>query len=230
MFMQKSLLLIIVLGFTLSGCVRDIDLARDVNLLIPSPSPGLDTLMNQVATPQTPLPTVVPTLQPTPIPAATPDVKGAMDSPGPATVSGKQVDPLVSLSTSKGIIQLQLYSADAPLTVKNFLDKGASGYYANLIFHRVESWVVQGGDPKGNGTGGGSMPTELNQRPFKVGSLGVARGGDIKVSNDSQFFICTEDCSWLTGQYTNFGDVVSGMDVVKQIAIGDKILSISAVK
>jgi peptidyl-prolyl cis-trans isomerase B (cyclophilin B) len=120
-----------------------------------------------------------------------------------------------------------LYSTETPGTVTNYLSKAKSGYYNNLTFHRVESWVVQGGDPLGTGTGGGSIPTELSNRPFKLGSLGVARAGDITISNDSQFFICTEDCSWLTGKYTNFGEVISGMDVVKQITIGDKILSIS---
>lgn len=136
-------------------------------------------------------------------------------------------DVLVDLTTSKGVIRLKLFASKAPQTVENFLTKARSGYYQGLTFHRVEDWVIQGGDPKGNGTGGGTMPTELNQEPFKVGSLGVARGGDIKVSNDSQFFICTQDCSWLTGQYTNFGEVVSGMEIATQIAIGDKIESIT---
>lgn len=132
-----------------------------------------------------------------------------------------------TIQTSKGTIELELYPDSAPGTVKNFTDKAKSEYYKNLTFHRVESWVVQGGDPLGNGTGGGKMPTELSQVPFEEGSLGVARGGEITVSNDSQFFICTEDCDWLTGQYTNFGKVTKGMDVVKAMKIGDKILSVS---
>ena len=93
----------------------------------------------------------------------------------------------------------------------------------------MEDWVVQGGDPKGTGTGGGQMPTELNNMPFKLGSLGVARGGDIRVSNDSQFFICTKDCNWLTGQYTNFGEVTDGMEIAGNIAVGDKIISLTIV-
>ncbi|MFC1653646.1 peptidylprolyl isomerase [Patescibacteria group bacterium] len=134
----------------------------------------------------------------------------------------------VILKTSKGDIVLKLYSDKAPETVKNFLTKGKSEYYKDLNFHRVENWVIQGGDPKGNGTGGGKMPTELSDAPFKLGSLGVARGGDVRVSNDSQFFICTDDCAWLTGQYTNFGEVIEGMEIAKNIEIGDKILSIEA--
>lgn len=130
------------------------------------------------------------------------------------------------IRTSKGTITLELYPDVAPNTVKNFIEKATSGYYENLIFHRVEDWVVQGGDPDGNGTGGGEMATELSDKPFVIGSLGVARGQDIKISNDSQFFITTKDSSFLNGQYTNFGIVTSGMDVVDQMQIGDKILSI----
>lgn len=132
-----------------------------------------------------------------------------------------------TIKTSKGDIVIKLYPEEAPNTVNNFITKAASGFYENLTFHRVEDWVIQGGDPDGNGTGGGSMPTELNDVPFKTGSVGVARGGNIQISNDAQFFICTTDCAWLTGQYTNFGEVIQGMDVAKQIAIGDKILAIS---
>lgn len=132
-----------------------------------------------------------------------------------------------TIETSRGSFTVSLYSDKAPKTVENFVEKAKSDYYKDLTFHRVEDWVVQGGDPLGNGTGGGDMATELNDAPFKEGSVGVARGADVEISNDSQFFICTEDCSWLTGQYTNFGEVTEGMDTVKSIQIGDKILSIS---
>jgi cyclophilin family peptidyl-prolyl cis-trans isomerase len=134
---------------------------------------------------------------------------------------------IATIETAKGKIEVELYPEKAPKTVQNFLDKAASGYYKGLNFHRVEDWVIQGGDPLGNGTGGGKMETELNDVPFVDGSLGVARGGDIRVSNDSQFFICTKDCGWLDGQYTNFGKVISGLDIAKKVAVGDKILSIS---
>ena len=134
---------------------------------------------------------------------------------------------MVTLSTSKGDIVLELFADKAPKTVQNFLSKVDSGFYENLTFHRVEDWVVQGGDPQGTGRGGGQMATELNSEPFITGSLGVARGGNIEVSNDAQFFICTKDCEWLTGQYTNFGKVVEGMDVVNSIAIGDTITKLT---
>lgn len=130
------------------------------------------------------------------------------------------------IKTSKGDIDLTLFGKDAPRTVKNFIDKAKSGYYKGLVFHRVEDWVIQGGDPKGDGSGGGKMQTEINNQSFVEGSLGVARGGDIKISNDSQFFITKSEASWLNGKYTNFGVVTKGMDVVKSMAIGDKILGI----
>ncbi len=130
------------------------------------------------------------------------------------------------LRTNKGDILLALYYDDTPSTVENFVKKTRNNFYTNLTFHRVEDWVIQGGDPKGNGTGGGVMPTELNKKPFVTGSLGVARGGDIRISNDAQFFITKKDANWLNEQYTNFGIVVSGMDVVGKIEVGDKILGI----
>lgn len=133
----------------------------------------------------------------------------------------------VTIKTSKGDIVLSLYPDVAPKTVENFVNKSKSGFYNNLTFHRVEDWVIQGGDPKGNGTGGGDMPVEFNTKPFIVGSLGVASRGDGKIQNDAQFFITKKESSWLNGQYTNFGIVTKGMDVVNKMEIGDKILGIT---
>jgi peptidyl-prolyl cis-trans isomerase B (cyclophilin B) len=132
-----------------------------------------------------------------------------------------------TIKTAKGDIQITLFGDKAENTVRNFITKAKSGYYRNLIFHRVEDWVIQGGDPRGNGTGGGQMLTEPNDEPFVAGSLGIARGGDPRISNDSQFFITKNEASHLNKQYTNFGMVTKGMDVVNKIQIGDKILGIS---
>ena len=135
----------------------------------------------------------------------------------------------VVIRTTKGDITLELFPEDAPKTVENFLNKMRAKTYTNRIFHRVENWVIQGGDPMGNGTGGGEIETELSSRQFGIGSVGVARGGNIRISNSDQFFICTDDCSWLTGQYAIFGKVVKGLDVAKKIQIGDSILEIVSV-
>ncbi len=135
----------------------------------------------------------------------------------------------VQLDTKYGPIVMELFKTQAPNTVDNFLAKAQSGFYNGLTFHRVEpGFVVQGGDPLGNGTGGGDIASEINQVPFKRASLGLARGGDINISNDSQFFICLTDeqCGHLTNQYVNFGTVLSGMEFVDQIKPGDQIISI----
>lgn len=132
-----------------------------------------------------------------------------------------------TILTNKGKIVIELFSEAAPDTVKNFSEKAVSGFYNGLTFHRIEDWVAQGGDPLGTGAGGGKMPTELNNNPFIRGSLGIARKNDIKISNDAQFFITKTDASWLDGQYTNFGQVSEGMDVVDSLEIGDTITSIT---
>jgi peptidyl-prolyl cis-trans isomerase B (cyclophilin B) len=129
------------------------------------------------------------------------------------------------VKTTQGEFTIELDSEAAPKTVENFIKK-AGGEYNGRIFHRVEDWVVQGGDPSGNGTGGGDQATELSDRNFAEGAAGIARAGDIKVSNADQFFICKTDCSFLNKQYTYFGKVTSGMETIKKINIGDKIESI----
>lgn len=163
------------------------------------------------------------TISPEPTSEASPSASTTpAASPSASTKAGKAI-----IRTNKGNIELTLYQNETPKTVSNFATKAKEGFYNNLTFHRVEDWVIQGGDPKGTGTGGGEMDTELNNKPFVVGSLGVARGGNIKISNDAQFFITKQDASWLNGQYTNFGIVTKGMEIVEKIAIGDKILGIT---
>lgn len=137
-----------------------------------------------------------------------------------------------TLKTTKGAITISLELKDGTKAIENFLAKAKSGYYNNLKFHRVEDWVIQGGDPKGDGTGGGAFVSELNNKPFTAGALGYAAssamqvGQGQRVSNDSQFFIVKQDADHLNGQYSNFATVTSGMDVVNKIQIGDKILGI----
>jgi peptidyl-prolyl cis-trans isomerase B (cyclophilin B) len=135
------------------------------------------------------------------------------------------------IDTAKGRITAKLHTepaAGVSKTIANFEQKANSKYFDGLNFHRVENWVIQGGDPKGDGTGGGTMPSEYNKLPFKAGALGVARGQDPAINNDSQFFIVKTDADYLDGQYTNFGQVIDSgsMNVANQIAIGDKITSI----
>ena len=135
--------------------------------------------------------------------------------------------PQILISTSKGDFTIELRPDVAPKTVTNFLAKFSSGYCDNLTWHRIEDWVVQGCDPAGNGNGGQSnLPTETSGESFVVGSVGVARKDFPKeVSNDSQFFIVKKDSQFLNGEYTYFGRVVSGMDTVNKLSVGNRILS-----
>ncbi len=126
-----------------------------------------------------------------------------------------------------GSIVIQLRPDKAPKTVSNFAIRANTGRYDGLTFHRVEpNFVIQGGDPAGNGTGGGTQCTELNDLPFVKGAVGIARGPDIQISNEFQFYICIGECRFLDGKYTNFGTVTSGQDVADNVKIGDKIKTI----
>jgi len=131
-----------------------------------------------------------------------------------------------TITTKKGKIVIQLFPDLAPNTVANFMKKANAGFYDGLKWHRVEGWVVQGGDPKGNGTGGGTMPAEYNDGKFGVGAVGVARGGDKAINNDSQFFITKKESPHLNGEYTYFGQVTQGQNVVNLLTSADKIQSI----
>ncbi len=139
-------------------------------------------------------------------------------------------NPVVSLKTKDGEILLKLYQDKAPNTVANFIKKTNDGFYNGLIFHRViADFMAQGGDPLGTGTGGGTIKSEINDIPFIRGTIGLARGGNKELSNDSQFFICfsTPGCQHLTSDYVNFGEVISGLDILDKIKQGDKIIEIT---
>jgi len=164
-----------------------------------------------------------------PAPTSIPLLSVTPTSQKPMTNTSESV---VALNTKNGQIVLKLYADLAPKTVANFLTKVNAGFFNGLTFHRVISgFMAQGGDPLGTGTGGGTQASEINSRPFVRGTIGLARGGDIKFSNDSQFFICftTEGCQHLTNEYVNFGEVASGLEVLDQIVQGDKIVSITTV-
>jgi peptidyl-prolyl cis-trans isomerase B (cyclophilin B) len=141
-------------------------------------------------------------------------------TPKPATKA------TVELAKS-GSFTIALRPDKAPQTVDRFAGKARSGFYNNLTFHRVEDWVVQGGDPLGTGSGGEKVPSEYNDLSFKLGAVGIARGPDPAINNGSQWFVVKKDSTFLDTQYTNFGQVTSGMDVVQGIKIGDKIKSIT---
>lgn len=165
---------------------------------------------------------------PTPVPVSVSTPAASIS----ATPTSKVTNPVVSLKTKDGQILIRLFADVAPKTVANFLTKVNAGFYNGLTFHRViADFMAQGGDPTGTGNGGNRQVSELNQTPFVRGSLGLARTAETKdYSNDSQFFICftTNGCQHLTGDYVNFGQVISGLEVLDQIKQGDKIVQITA--
>jgi len=123
------------------------------------------------------------------------------------------------MTTNKGVIEIELFDADAPKTVENFVKLSRDGFYDGVIFHRViPDFMVQGGDPTGTGMGGPGyqFEDEPNQHKVENGALAMANAGPN--TNGSQFFIVTADsCPWLDGLHTVFGKVTSGMDVVNEI-------------
>ena len=128
-----------------------------------------------------------------------------------------------------GEIRLEFYPEDAPKTVENFVTLTKKGFYNGLNFHRVvPDFVVQGGCPKGNGTGGPGyqIKAEFNKQKHVRGTLAMARSQDPD-SAGSQFYICLQPQPSLDGQYTIFGGVVKGMEVVDKIQKGDHMKKIT---
>jgi len=135
----------------------------------------------------------------------------------------------VRIGTEKGDIVVKLFPGDAPVHSAAFLKLAKAGFYDGLTFHRVEpGFVVQGGDPDGNGTGGPGyrLKAEFNARPHKRGTLAMARSSDPD-SAGSQFYLCLEDARFLDGQYTVFGEIVDGLDALDKIRRGDKMTKLS---
>ncbi len=137
--------------------------------------------------------------------------------------------PRVLISTRHGVIEIALDVVEAPLTSMSFVRLAQAGFYNGLSFHRViPGFVAQGGDPRGDGYGGPGFAQrcEYSGRPFGRGALGMATAG--KDTAGSQFFITLEPQPHLDASYTQFGQVLSGMDVVEKIRPGDVILRIDA--
>lgn len=165
--------------------------------------------------------------------AISPQQRNEMYKSAPAM----QIDPSKSyratIDTSKGKIVVDLDPKDAPQHVNNFVFLARDGFYNNLTFHRVEpGFVIQGGDPLGNGTGGPgyTIPPEISAKHTK-GAIAMARlGGPAQTtpSSGSQFYITLDAQPGLDGQYTVFGQTAAdSMAVVQQIRVGDAIKSVT---
>ena len=135
---------------------------------------------------------------------------------------GKAVRAVVS--TDKGAVTIELLPEDAPLTVDNFVQLARRNYFNGVLFHRVvPNFVIQGGDPRGDGSGGPGyqIRCEINTVPYGRGAVGMALSG--KDTGGSQWFVTHSPQPHLDGGYTVFGRVVEGMEVVDRIARGDRI-------
>jgi cyclophilin family peptidyl-prolyl cis-trans isomerase/HEAT repeat protein len=139
---------------------------------------------------------------------------------------GKQATATVT--TNKGSFTIALLPEDAPLNVDNFIQLARRGYFNGITFHRVvPNFVIQGGDPRGDGNGGPGyqIRCEINEVPYERGAVGMALSG--KDTGGSQWFVTHSPQPHLDGGYTVFGNVISGMDVVDRIARGDVITRIA---
>lgn len=163
-------------------------------------------------------------------PAASPVNKNTTMKTWPAPTvlpEAERTNKEAVLETNKGKIVFELLP-DAPLTASNFIELAKGGFYDGLTFHRVvPNFVIQGGDPSGNGTGGPgySFKDEPVKRPYDPGIVAMANSG--ADTNGSQFFIMLPGNQGLPPQYTIFGKVLSGMDVVSKIAVGDVMTKVT---
>lgn len=136
------------------------------------------------------------------------------------------------MQTEKGTMVIELYEAETPITVKNFVDLSKKGYYDGVTFHRViPDFMIQGGDPTGTGAGGPgySIPDEVHaERQFHDrGVLSMAHRGPN--TGGSQFFIChsRRNTAHLDRKHTCFGKVIEGDEVIDAIRQGDKIITVT---
>ncbi len=155
------------------------------------------------------------------------EADGSADAKDTGTGKSDGSNPVATIEMEDGgVIKVELYPDVAPNTVKNFISLANSGFYDGTIFHRViPDFMIQGGDPNGNGTGGPGyrIPGEFTINGFQNDlshTRGVISMGRLPTGYDTagcQFFICVADCDWLDGQYASFGKVIEGMDVADAI-------------
>jgi cyclophilin family peptidyl-prolyl cis-trans isomerase len=146
----------------------------------------------------------------------------AMDKtkmPVPTQVISPDKSYTAVFNTNLGTFKIKLYAKETPLTVNNFVYLAKNKFYDGLIFHRIiKDFMIQGGDPVGNGTGGPGyrFPDEKSNNKIVKGSLAMANSGPN--TNGSQFFIVTaQETPWLDGKHTNFGEVTEGLEIVEKI-------------
>lgn len=141
----------------------------------------------------------------------------------------KARDSKVRITTNKGDIVFTFYPDDAPQHSAAFIKLAEAGFYDGLKFHRVEpGFVIQGGDPEGNGTGGPGyrLKAEFNSKPHVRGTVAMARAANPD-SAGSQFYICLDDARFLDRQYTVFGQMTDGFEALDAIRVGDTMSKVA---
>ena len=158
-----------------------------------------------------------------------PEKPKTYSSPPPMTIdTSKQYT--ATIETEKGNLVLELFASDVPTTVNNFVSLARDGFYDGLTFHRVvPGFVVQGGCPIGDGTGGPGyrFDDEITEHTHITGALSMANSGPNTNTNGSQFFITYTARHDLDGGYSVFGQLVEGTDVLEQIEQGDVMIRIT---
>ena len=140
-----------------------------------------------------------------------------------STTAQADTGSILLLDTTQGQVEIRLLPDLAPNHVARITELANSGFYDGIIFHRViPGFMAQTGDPQGTGMGGSGqkLDAEFTDYEYRVGTVGMARSMNPN-SGDSQFFICFDGCSHLTGQYTVWGQVERGMENVYNIAAGE---------
>lgn len=225
MFTNQKILTVLLILFIVAAAVYFAvnKFKQEVGSVLASPSPtpqALNFSFNQTPSAPAELVNKQSAQQPAPKPAELPLAKNKKLAQFPGILTADSLkNKKAVIQTAKGIIQLQIYP-EASMAASNFMILAANGFYDGLKFHRVEDWVIQGGDPDGNGTGGPGyqFPDELVAKEYKKGMVAYANSGPN--TNGSQFFILRKDYP-LDPLYTVFGQVISGQDVVEKITAGD---------
>jgi cyclophilin family peptidyl-prolyl cis-trans isomerase len=190
-------IVLVILTLIAVGVIYSRNLSSPTAEEAPLPVPSVATLPSDAPSP-------IPDASPAPLPSSHPSPDLTVDSSGLSRAT-------VVLVTSNGTIRFKLYTESAPNTVKRIVELASQGFYNGLVWHRVEpGFVIQTGDPQGTGRGGSGqfLKAEFNDRRHIEGTVAMARKAEPD-SADSQF-----------------GQVISGMDVAKRIQVGDKIVSL----
>jgi cyclophilin family peptidyl-prolyl cis-trans isomerase len=233
---MRSRLLIIVLALVAliaAGLFysRKISVMSVINSASVSPSPSASQAPSPFPSQQA---SALPSASPSPAVSAAPSSNPAPDLTTDTNGFSKAT---VVMTTSAGVVKFKLLPKDAPATVGRIVELVTKvespvthqpGFYNGLIFHRVvPGFIVQGGDPKGDGTGGSGvrLKPEFTNRRHAEGTIAMAHTPTDPNSGDSQFYISMGTFPHLDGTDTIFGQVIEGMDVVKKLKVGDKIVT-----